>query len=279
MPTTLRGAEWPGPHPKRSSRPHSGGTCVTEANDVGGKLCSTILGVNYTKQLEMLNALKRQSQRLLTLTEKLLYSHLITGDKEWDLETIERGKTILELRPDRLACHDATATMAFLQFISAGLPRVMAPTTVHSDHLIISEKGASEDLERAISEHAEVFGFLSNPESGMLPLTFDDSADYVRVAEGDRITLLGVEDGEFQPRKQVVMKVEPRQDLQHNPLTVPGGLVYTRLEGTNPMPAPYQSHTSPISRIRSDPAPQLPSPSQNPPPEPSSFPTFGTVLP
>ncbi|OQD94969.1 hypothetical protein PENSOL_c023G03925 [Penicillium solitum] len=122
----------------------------------------TILGVNYTKQLETLNALKRQSQRPLTLTEKLLYSHLITGDKEWDLETIERGKTILELRPDRIACHDATATMALLQFISAGLPRVMAPTTVHSDHLIISEKGASEDLERATSEHAEVYEFLSS---------------------------------------------------------------------------------------------------------------------
>lgn len=50
-----------------------------------------------------------------------------------------------------------------------------------------------------------------DPESGMLPLTFDDSADYVRVAEGDRITLLGVEDGEFQPGTQVVMRVEPRQ--------------------------------------------------------------------
>jgi hypothetical protein len=35
--------------------------------------------------------------------------------------------------------HDATATMALLQFISAGLPRVMAPMTVHSDHLIICE--------------------------------------------------------------------------------------------------------------------------------------------
>lgn len=121
-----------------------------------------ILGVNYTKQIETLTLLKRQSQRPLTLTEKLLYSHLITGDKEWDLETIERGKTILELRPDRIACHDATATMALLQFISTGLPRVMAPTTVHSDHLIVSEKGASEDLHRAASEHAEVYDFLSS---------------------------------------------------------------------------------------------------------------------
>ena len=66
----------------------------------------------------------------------------MTEDRNWSLERIERGTTILELRPDRAACHDATATMALLQFISAGLPRVAVPTTVHSDNLIVSEKGA-----------------------------------------------------------------------------------------------------------------------------------------
>lgn len=126
-------------------------------------LPSNILGVDYNRQTAVLNTLKRQSQRPLTLTEKLLFSHLIVeGEDKWDLEKIDRGKTILELRPDRIACHDATATMALLQFISAGLPRVMGPTTVHSDHLIISEKGAEEDLQRATSEHAEVYDFLSS---------------------------------------------------------------------------------------------------------------------
>lgn len=124
---------------------------------------SKILGVDYNNQLAVLYTLKKQSKRPLTLTEKLLYSHLIVdGGREWDLEKIDRGKTILELRPDRIACHDATATMALLQFISAGLPRVRTPTTVHSDHLIISEKGATEDLQRAASEHAEVYDFLSS---------------------------------------------------------------------------------------------------------------------
>lgn len=124
---------------------------------------SKILGVDYNRQLAVLDTLKKQSKRPLTLTEKLLYSHLIVdGGREWDLEKIDRGKTILELRPDRIACHDATATMALLQFISAGLPRVRTPTTVHSDHLIISEKGAKEDLERASSEHSEVYDFLSS---------------------------------------------------------------------------------------------------------------------
>lgn len=68
----------------------------------------------------------------------------------------------MELRPDRVACHDATATMALLQFISAGLPRVAVPTTVHCDHLIISEKGADEDIKRAVTEHTEVYDFLGS---------------------------------------------------------------------------------------------------------------------
>lgn len=118
--------------------------------------------MNYGKQIHNLDALKQGSKRPLTLTEKLLYSHLITTDRAWSLEAIERGKTILELRPDRVACHDATATMALLQFISVGLPRVAVPTTVHSDHLIISEKGADEDMRRALDEHAEVHDFLSS---------------------------------------------------------------------------------------------------------------------
>lgn len=135
----------------------------TRSLATAGAYPSKILGVDYNRQITVLKTLKRQSQRPLTLTEKLLYSHLIVeGDREWDLEKIDRGKTILELRPDRIACHDATATMALLQFISAGLPRVMTPTTVHSDHLIISEKGAKEDMQRATSEHAEVYEFLSS---------------------------------------------------------------------------------------------------------------------
>ena len=85
-----------------------------------------------------------------------------TESDRWSIDGITRGKTILELRPDRVACHDATATMALLQFISGGLPRVAIPTTVHGDHLIISEHGAEKDMERAITEHAEVYDFLSS---------------------------------------------------------------------------------------------------------------------
>ncbi|GMG54198.1 unnamed protein product [Aspergillus oryzae var. brunneus] len=122
-----------------------------------------LFGVNYGEQLSNLDTVRQSSRRPLTLTEKLLYSHLIpSDDKVWSLQEIDRGKTILELRPDRVACHDATATMALLQFISAGLPRVAVPTTVHGDHLIVSEKGAEPDMKRALTEHAEVYEFLSS---------------------------------------------------------------------------------------------------------------------
>jgi aconitate hydratase len=101
-------------------------------------------------------------QQPLNLSEKLLYSHLIHDADGWTLDTIERGKSILKIRPDRVACHDATATMALLQFISAGLPRVQVPTSIHSDHLIVSQHGAKEDLARAAKDHREVYAFLSS---------------------------------------------------------------------------------------------------------------------
>ncbi|RAL10933.1 aconitase-domain-containing protein [Aspergillus homomorphus CBS 101889] len=151
LPSSLQGAKR-ARHPFRSAR-HFATQPASSAHSA----------VNYAHQARNLERLKQGSKRPLTLTEKLLYSHLITsGKREWDLEKIQRGQSILELRPDRVACHDATATMALLQFMSAGLPRVAVPTTVHSDHLIISEKGAEEDLLRAQTEHREVYEFLSS---------------------------------------------------------------------------------------------------------------------
>ncbi|KAJ4252370.1 hypothetical protein NW762_010968 [Fusarium torreyae] len=118
--------------------------------------------LDYSTRLESLRRVQGANKRPLTLSEKLLYSHLIHDNDDWVLDSIERGKTILRLRPDRVACHDATATMALLQFISAGLPRVQVPTSVHSDHLIVAEYGAKQDLDRASKDHREVYAFLSS---------------------------------------------------------------------------------------------------------------------
>jgi aconitate hydratase len=94
--------------------------------------------------------------RPLTLTEKILAAHV------WDFErqAWERGKAQLRLRVDRVAMQDATGQMALLQFMQSGRKRVAVPSTVHCDHLIRAQSGASDDLKRAITENNEVYNFL-----------------------------------------------------------------------------------------------------------------------
>lgn len=101
------------------------------------------------------------AKRPLTLTEKILYSHFSHPLKE----TGARGKTYVDLKPDRVAMQDATAQMAILQFMSSGINHVQAPTTVHCDHLIQAELGAKQDLSRAQVESKEVFDFLQSSSS------------------------------------------------------------------------------------------------------------------
>jgi aconitate hydratase len=95
----------------------------------------------------------------LTLSEKILYSHLHADQK---LENFGRGKSYVDFAPDRVAMQDATAQMALLQFMSAGRPKVAVPSTVHCDHLITAKVGAADDLSFANTESKEVFDFLSS---------------------------------------------------------------------------------------------------------------------
>src|SRR5690349_25170583 len=97
--------------------------------------------------------------RPLTLSEKILYSHLHSDQK---LENFGRGKSYVDFAPDRVAMQDATAQMALLQFMSAGRAKVAVPSTVHCDHLIVAKVGAKDDLVNANSESKEVFDFLSS---------------------------------------------------------------------------------------------------------------------
>ncbi len=94
----------------------------------------------------------------LTLAEKILWSHLSDPNQG----ALERGKSFVLLKPDRVAMQDATAQMAILQFMQAGKAKVAVPTTVHCDHLIIAKDGAQRDLEIANHENKEVFDFLSS---------------------------------------------------------------------------------------------------------------------
>ena len=106
---------------------------------------------------ENLAIVRGRLNRPLTYAEKILYSHLDDPHGQ----DIERGTSYLKLRPDRVACQDATAQMAILQFMSAGMPSVATPTTVHCDHLIEAQVGGEKDLSRAKDINKEVYDFLS----------------------------------------------------------------------------------------------------------------------
>ena len=94
--------------------------------------------------------------RPLTLSEKILINHLV----EPQTQEMERGRSYADFNPDRVAMQDATAQMALLQFMTAGLPQTLVPSTVHCDHLILAKTGAKLDLRDANDVNREVYDFL-----------------------------------------------------------------------------------------------------------------------
>ena len=104
------------------------------------------------------DAAKKVLGRPMTYAEKILYAHL-WGDAA---NPYTGGKDFVEFAPDRVAMQDATAQMALLQFMSAGIPKVAVPSTVHCDHLIQAEIGSAKDLLTAENENKEVYDFLAS---------------------------------------------------------------------------------------------------------------------
>jgi aconitate hydratase len=98
--------------------------------------------------------------RPLTFTEKVLYAHLY--ENQLPGAAYERGTSYVDFGVDRVAMQDATAQMALLQFMQAGIPKVAVPSTAHCDHLIAAQKGAADDLQVAVTENAEVYNFLAS---------------------------------------------------------------------------------------------------------------------
>ena len=113
----------------------------------------------YTSLPAKIEAARKTLQRPLTLTEKILYSHL---HQDTSLENYERGNSYVDFAPDRVAMQDATAQMALLQFMQAGKGKVAVPSTAHADHLIQAKLGASKDLQESINQNNEVFNFLAS---------------------------------------------------------------------------------------------------------------------
>ncbi len=113
----------------------------------------------YSQMTERVDKAREVVGKPLTLSEKILYSHLWNGNPN---KAFQRGKDYVDFAPDRIALQDATAQMALLQFMQAGKKTVAVPTTTHCDHLIQAKQGAAPDLKRANETSNEVFDFLES---------------------------------------------------------------------------------------------------------------------
>ncbi len=123
---------------------------------VGPTTPTEVVDGRYRQYPERIEVGRRRLGRPMTFAEKILVAHAA------DPETVglQRGVDYADYRPDRVAMQDATAQMALLQFMTAGLPRVAVPTTVHCDHLIQAHTGAAPDLRTALTTNSEVYDFL-----------------------------------------------------------------------------------------------------------------------
>ncbi len=113
----------------------------------------------YAEMPAKIETARKLLNKPLTLTEKILYSHLHSTQ---GLEEFKRGNSYVDFAPDRVAMQDATAQMALLQFMQAGRPKVAVPSTVHCDHLITAKEGSATDLNTANSGNKEVYDFLAS---------------------------------------------------------------------------------------------------------------------
>ncbi|MGY8788110.1 MAG: aconitate hydratase [Fidelibacterota bacterium] len=113
----------------------------------------------YAQMAKKINTARSVLNRPMTLTEKVLYSHLSDDIHQ---EGYTRGESYVDFSPDRVAMQDATAQMALLQFMMTGKGKVAVPSTVHCDHLIQAKESASIDLAQAKDVNGEVYNFLES---------------------------------------------------------------------------------------------------------------------
>jgi aconitate hydratase len=112
----------------------------------------------YGRLAERVALGRRRLGRPLTFAEKVLINHL----RDPETGGLERGRSYTDLDPDRVAMQDATAQMALLQFMTAGLDEAAVPSTVHCDHLIQAKSEGRIDLANAVETNAEVYDFLES---------------------------------------------------------------------------------------------------------------------
>ncbi len=129
----------------------------TPTSTVGPETPIELIRSVYATLDERVGAFRTRVGHSLTLAEKILANHLDSPDAD-----VERGVSYVDFRPDRVAMQDATAQMAWLQFMTAKLPRVQVPTTTHCDHLIQARVDGKRDLLAALDANDEVFDFLES---------------------------------------------------------------------------------------------------------------------
>lgn len=113
----------------------------------------------YKELPERISEIRKNLKQPLTLSEKILYSHL---SEKFQNRSLKRGIDYVDFAPDRVAMQDATAQMALLQFMMAGKDTTAVPASVHCDHLIMAKSGAVADIKSAVSANKEVYDFLSS---------------------------------------------------------------------------------------------------------------------
>ena len=113
----------------------------------------------YASYSESVAQAKATVKRPLTYVEKVLFAHLFDPTQ---LRSYKRGVEYVDFRPNRVAMQDATAQMALLQFMNAGKDKVAVPASVHCDHLIRADVGATQDLPEACKTNKEVYDFLKS---------------------------------------------------------------------------------------------------------------------
>jgi aconitate hydratase len=113
----------------------------------------------YKELPARISEIRKNLRRPLTLSEKILYSHLFEKKQK---KSLVRGIDYVDFAPDRVAMQDATAQMALLQFMMAGKENTAVPASVHCDHLIMAKSGAAEDMKSAVYTNKEVYDFLSS---------------------------------------------------------------------------------------------------------------------
>ena len=110
----------------------------------------------YQRMDRTLQALRKHLGRPLGLADKVLLSHLDDPSSTG----MVRGKSYIQLRPDRVILQDVLGQTAMLQFMQTRRTKTAVPTTIHCDHLIQARVEGASDLRESLAENQEVYDFL-----------------------------------------------------------------------------------------------------------------------